>query len=61
MKNIEFFTYMIKNNMIEKYDQKYDKDFLEFQNMIKKNMIKNSQGQKYDKTNMIRVSKNSKI
>jgi len=27
MKNIKFFTYMIKNNMIEKYDIKYDKDF----------------------------------
>ena len=28
MKNIKFFTYMIKNNMIEKYDIKYDIVFI---------------------------------
>ena len=61
MKNIKFFTCMIRKSMIEKYDIKYDKDFQDFLNMIKKNMIKNSEGQKYDKTNMIRLSKNCKI
>ena len=29
--------------------------------MIKRNVIKKMQGQKYDKTNVIRVSKSSKI
>ena len=48
---------MIKKIWLKRYDIKYDIDFYECINMINKNMI----GQKYDKTDMIKVSKNSKI
>ena len=50
-----------KKNTIEKYDIKYDKNFYEFQNMIKRIWYKNGRGRNMIKTNMIKISKNSKI